>query len=238
MSEHVILNHKQHSDLKIIDKQNTSLSEKANFAMVFPIEFRDVQGEYPIFFHKNVKTGAFYPVSLFGLEPEENLFVSEQGWDASYLPLMIRKQPFFIGKREADSVASDLSLVVTLDPDNPRVSTTEGEAVFNQDGSPTDFLSEKMEVLERVHQGHEHSEKFVQALVEHDLIEPFVLELSMTDESTRQMLGFFTINEEKVQALPGDVLAEFASQGFLISLFMVMASHSNLGSLIRRKAGI
>lgn len=238
MSEHVLLNHRDHLDVKINSQHTVELEEKANFTMVFPIEFRDIQAQYPIFFQKNNQTGAFYPIALFGLEPGENLFLSEQGWDATYVPLMVRKQPFFIGLKADESAEDGHSLVVTMDPASPRISNTEGESLFNPDGSATEFLNDKMLVLEQVHQGHEHSEKFIQTLVDHSLLEQFVLELTMDDGSTKQMLGFYTVKEESVQALSGDVLAEFSEKGFLMPLFMILASHANVRDLIQRKTGV
>jgi len=238
MSEHVLLNHHDHLDVKILSHHSPELEEKTNFTMVFPIEFRDIQSQYPIFFQKNTETGAFYPIALFGLEPGENLFLSDRGWDASYIPLMIRKQPFFIGLKHDESAQDGRSMVVTMDPSSPRISTVDGESLFNADGSATEFLNEKMSVLEHVHQGHEHSDEFVQALSEHNLLEQFVLELTMEDGSTNQMLGFYTVKEESVQALSGDVLADFSAKGFLMPLFMVLASHANVRALIQKKTGV
>ena len=238
MNKHVVLNHKDHLDLKIINDYVEKYEVAANSTMVFTTEFRDVQSEYPIFFRKNNDTGEFYAAALFGLEPEENLFLSDQGWDASYVPMMIRKQPFYIGLKDGEKNEDANSLVVTMDPDSPRVSQSSGESLFNPDGSATEFLNEKMEVLERVHQGYEHTRGFVHALSEHGLLEQFVLELNLQDGSTKQMLGFYTVNEERVQSLSGDTLAEFSSKGYLMPLFMILASNSKVRELIKRKVGV
>ena len=58
---------------------------------------RNVQACYPIFFIKDGATGQFYPAAVFGFDENENLFLSDQGWDASYIPMMIRRHPFLIG---------------------------------------------------------------------------------------------------------------------------------------------
>ena len=37
---------------------------------------------------------------MFGVEEGENLFLDEKGWNASYIPLNIMRQPFLIGFQE------------------------------------------------------------------------------------------------------------------------------------------
>lgn len=52
---------------------------------------------FPIVFINENNT--FAPFALLGLGKEENLFVSDQGqWLASYIPAILRRFPFFMGK--------------------------------------------------------------------------------------------------------------------------------------------
>ncbi len=235
MHSHVLLNQEEHLDLKVAEGYSVAMGDGTNSTMVFPIEFRNVQAHYPIFFQKHPDTGQFYSVALFGFETAENLFIDDDEWRANYVPLMMRKQPFYIGLKDDASANDGRAMIVTLDPSHPKANVESGQAVFNQDGSPTEFLQQKMEVLEQVHQGHEHAQGFCAALAEHDLLEPLTLEVTLHDGSTNQLLGFYSLNEEKVQALTGQVLEDFASKGYLISLFMVMASHSCIADLIAKK---
>lgn len=235
MNSHVILNHQEHLDIKIIDQRSESLGDGDNFSMVFPLEFRDIQSHYPIFFQKKASTGEFYAAALFGFDVKENLFLKEGRWDSAYLPLMCEKQPFFIAFKEDDSAIDGKAMMVTMDFNSPRISKTEGQELFNSDGSPTEFLQQKMNVLERVHQANEHAEKFNRALAEHDLLEPFSLDITLADGSTNQLLGFYTIKEEALQTLKGATLESFTEQGFLMPIFMVIASQSRLRDLVDRK---
>jgi hypothetical protein len=235
MNSHVILNHQEHLDIKVIDERSEKLGDGDNFSMVFPLEFRDIQSHYPIFFQKRADTGEFYAAALLGFDIKENLFINQGGWDSAYLPLMSEKQPFFIAFKEDESAIDGKAMMVTLDLNSPRVSTTEGQALFNTDGSPTEFLQEKMDILERVHQANEHSEKFNRALTEHNLLEPFSLDITLADGSNNQLLGFYTINEEALQTLEGATLQSFTEQGFLMPIFMVLASQSRLRDLVDRK---
>ena len=235
MSAHVLLNHQQHLDLHIIDNHSEALGDGLNHAMVFPIEFRDVQSYYPIFFKKHSDTGQFYAASLFGFENNENLFLKDGKWDAAYLPMMSQNQPFFIGLKEDKEAVDGKALMVTLDMDSPRISKTEGQALFNKDGSPTEFLNKKMSLLERLHQGNEHSALFNKALVEHELLESLTLEITLADGSKNQLLGLYTIKEKAVQSLSAETLEKFSKAGFLMPIVMVLASHTCLRTLIDRK---
>lgn len=235
MSKHAVLNHRDHLKLKINEAHNKELGSCVNSTMVFPVEFRDIQSCYPIFFQKNPETGQFFPVALLGFDQSENLFLKDDGWDAGYLPLMIAKQPLYIGFKEDDDADDGKAMLVTIDLEHPRVNTDEGAALFNADGSPTKQLQAKMDILERVHQGNEHSQKFIEAIVDLDLLESFSLEITLADGSSNQLLGFYTINEEGVQSLNGAQLEKLSKEGFLISLFMILASHSRIRDLVDRK---
>ena len=97
MSNYAILNNTVHRDLKVITELGEAYGSNVMHAMTFPMEFRDVQSCYPILFCKDPESGQFYPTALFGFEKNQNLFLNEEGWDASYIPMMIKRHPFLIG---------------------------------------------------------------------------------------------------------------------------------------------
>ncbi len=235
MTNYVMLNNDEHKDLRINTSHSVEMGDGVNFAMTFPFEFRNIQAHYPIFFQKNTETGRFYPAALFGFEPNENLFLNDQGWGAAYIPTMIRRQPFVIGFQSDESAPDAKKAVVTIDMDNPRVGKESGEAMFMEHGGTSEYLQEVTQNLELIHQAHEHSEKYINALLKHDLLEQFSLNIDLEDGSAHQLLGFYTINEEKLQKLGADDLASFNDQGFLMPSYMVLASHSCIRGLVELK---
>ena len=235
MTNYVLLNDTEHANLKIITTRSAAYGDSVKYVMTFPFEFRNIQACYPIFFQKDAESGAFFPLALFGFENEENLFLSENGWDASYIPVMIRRQPFLIGFQGDDENPDERNPVVSIDMDNPRVSESEGEALFFEHGGSSEFLQNATANLELIHQANEHSKRFIDALIEHDLLEAFTLNIDLNDGSSNQLLGFYTINEDSVQQLNAESLAILNAAGFLQPIFMVLASHSCLRSLIERK---
>jgi hypothetical protein len=235
MTNYVLLNPVEHANLKVITDRSADYGDNVKYVMTFPFEFRNIQSHYPIFFQKDSSTGAFFPLALFGFENNENLFLSGQGWNAAYVPAMIKRQPFLIGFQQDPENAEVKKAVVSIDMDNPRVSETQGEAMFLEHGGSSEHLQRMTANLELIHQAHEHSEKFINALIEHDLLESFTLDIELKDGSGNQLLGFYTINEDSVQQLSGNVLGNLNEQGFLQPIFMALASHSRIRSLIDLK---
>ena len=235
MSNFELLNPARHSKLKVITERSADYGDAVNYVMTFPFEFRNIQHCYPIFFQKDPTSDAFFPIALLGFEQNENLFLDNPGWNAPYVPLMIRRQPFLIGYQTDANDPSQRNPMVSIDMDNPRVNETEGEALFLEHGGTSDFLQQATASLELIHQAHEHSAKFMAKLAELELIEAFSMTVKLNNGSENQMLGFYTLNEEKVQNLAGDVLSELNQQGFLQPLFMIIASHTCVGDLVERK---
>lgn len=235
MTNHVLLNPIEHANLKVITDRSAKYGDNVKYAMTFPFEFRNIQSHYPIFFQKDSNTGSFFALALFGFANDENLFLSDQGWNASYVPVMIKRQPFLIGFQKDPENPDAKNAMVSIDMDNPRVSETEGEALFLEHGGTSEFLQKTTASLELIHQAHEHSKIFIEALIEHDLLESFTLDIELNNGSSNQLLGFYTINEDSVQQLSGEILGRLNEQGFLQPIFMVLASHSRIRSLVELK---
>ncbi|NNC99149.1 MAG: SapC family protein, partial [Gammaproteobacteria bacterium] len=206
MTNFVLLDPKEHAELKVITERSADYGDNVKYAMTFPFEFRNIQSCYPIFFQKDADSGKFFPLALFGFENDENLFLSDTGWNASYIPIMIKRQPFLIGFQQDPENSEGKKAVVSIDMDNPRVNETEGEPLFMEHGGGSDFLQKTAGTLELIHQAHQHSEQFVNALIEHDLLESFSLDIELNDGSGNQLLGFYTINEDSVQQLTAEAL--------------------------------
>ncbi|RFP09991.1 MULTISPECIES: SapC family protein [unclassified Duganella] len=228
MSNTVLLNNVDHKDLRIITRRGAQFGERQMSAVTFPAEFRDVQACYPIVFRKTTDGLGFEPIALFGFQEEENLFLNGERWDAPYVPMMIARQPFMIGVNGSE-------LMVHIDANSPRVSRTEGEPVFKPHGGNSEFLEQASSMLLAIHQGLQETPALLAALLQHELLESFVLDVELNDGSQNRLVGFYTINEDKLSALGSDAVAALHQAGHLRSIYMVLASLSNFRMLIDRK---
>ncbi len=196
------------------------------------MSFATSRAVIPILFHRDAKED-FYPLALFGFQQQENLFLDESGWNASYVPAMIRREPFLIGSQTSkQSVDAEPARMLSLDMDHPRVNKEAGERLFQPLGGRTPYLDDVANEMEAIYLGYEQNKQFVGALQEQDLIESVNFDITLKDGSKNQLLGFYAINEEKLQQLPGSTLEAFSKAGFLMPIFMVLASMTNMRALI------
>ena len=235
MPNYALLNNVNHADVKIITDRAARYGDGVMQSPVFPFEFRNVQACYPILFQQD-SAGDFSSLALFGFQQGENLFLDDSGWQAPYIPAMVRREPFLIGYQESTSEGQPVrTRVLSIDMDHPRVNTEHGEPLFQPLGGRTPYLENAADLLESVYLGIEHNKTFVGAMQRHDLIESMTMEVELKDGSRNQLIGFHCLNEEKVQGLSPEALGELNANGFLMPMFMVIASMGNLQALAERK---
>jgi len=232
MSQYEILNKENHRQLRVKTGYGAALGDAVMYAMTYPMEFRDIQSCYPILFTKDPNTGGFFAAAVMGFEADQNLFLQDDGWDAPYVPAVIQRQPFLIATGGDGDSASP---VVSLDLDHPRVSQDEGEALFDDEGDSTEFLKKKIELLDKLHRGLQHSNGFIDTLLEHELLEPITLDIALNDGSKKSVQGFYSIAEERLYQLKGDVLESLNQAGYLQPVFMAVASLSRMRDIIERR---
>lgn len=222
-----ILNNIQHKDLRVITQRGAQWGDDFMSAPVTVDEFRKLQAHYPIVFQADGK-GGFVPTALFGLQDGQNLFLNDQGWDADYLPLSVQRIPFSIG------VADD-ELRMMVDLDSKRIAQgAEGEAVFLPHGGTTDFTENANAVLRTLHEGFQATTDFIQTLMQHELLESFVLDVERPDGSHGQLAGFYIIHEERLAALDTGTIGLLHQADYLQPIYMAIASLSNFTRLIKR----
>ena len=226
MTQHVLLTNTEHRDLRVITARAAAYGDDVMYAMTFPSEFRNVQAHYPIVFGKG-RDNSYVPLALFGFRDRQNLFLRDGQWDASYLPVLAEHQPFLIGQAANGKV-------IHIDLDSPRVSRTEGERLFDENGANTEFLMRKVSLLAAIDEGVATIQPFIAALQELNLLEGFALDIRFGDGSQKKFTGFHTIQEDRLKSLGAEALGKLHSQGHLQSLFMVIASLSNFRGMIDR----
>jgi hypothetical protein len=234
MSNFVLLNNLAHKDLRIIRDYSLQYGDKDASVVTFPQEFRSIQNEYPIFFQKNPENGRFVPLALLGLRQHENLFLTENNWDANYIPASVKRKPFLIGVHAPKPGEQTQSRMVYVDMDSPRLSQTGGEPVFLPQGGYSPYLEGVIELLEYIQYGTELTERFVDELLQYDLLESITLEITLKNGENNKITGFYTINEDKLAALDAAAVVSLHNKGYMEFIYMLLASHSNVLKLINR----
>lgn len=234
MANHVLLNNVEHKDLKVLQDFSLSPDAKQMCVAAFPIEARHAQAHYPLIFAKDGE-GKFQMVALLGLEQGENLFLNAYKWQASYRPLVIEKGPFLIGRSNTDGQER---LSIHVDIDDPRVinETRENAVdVFLPHGGNSEYIDNIANVLSTLHEAQANHANFIEALEAHNLIESFVVDIDLDGSGTSRLSGFYTINEDVLKALDKDALGELHEKGHLNTIYMMLASMSQMRALVELK---
>tara|TARA_R110000751_G_scaffold18294_5_gene55890 strand:- start:2804 stop:3547 length:744 start_codon:yes stop_codon:yes gene_type:complete len=235
MTNTALLNNIDHQDLKVITGHGPDFGDNINQTPVFPTEFTEVQREYPILFRKD-ETGKFHAVALLGLDKGENLFLSESGWQAHYVPAIHQRGPFVIGFQNQE-IDGDVRRepVIFVDLDNSRISRTHGQPLFLQHGGNAPYLEHVSHVLRVINRGAEIAEPMFAAFEAADLIEPASLDIRLDDHTSYKVPDIYSISEERLAALSGAELERLHASGFLRAAYLVLASFPNVSRLIALK---
>jgi hypothetical protein len=188
-------------------------------------EFRKAAIQYPIVFAKHPETGRFDPYVLNGLSRKENLFWSGTELDVAYVPLNVRRQPFYVG--------SDNALCIDLD--HPSVDATGKNALLNPDGSDSPYLKGILSILGELVTGKERTEQFIAAALSLDLLAPIVLDIILDDKTPLQLEGLYGIDEDKFRQLDEREIARLWKIGYLDLICSVLIASGQIVKLIRLK---
>jgi hypothetical protein len=216
---------------------NFSVARNMHAAFLTATEFPQAAMEMPIIF---INTGErtesgkpmVSPVALLGLSPNENLRVSQDGqWSGRYVPAFIRRFPFLTaGVQGADEPG------VFVDVAWEGFNEREGEALFDEQGAPTETLKRILDFLQRFDDEQRRTRMFCERLVELDVLKEMQADAKMPDGQSVKVEGFLVVDEEKLSGLPDATVVELHRNGILALLHAHLISTGNIRDLVDRKA--
>src|SRR5262245_51065996 len=235
MARHVLLNNVEHKNLRVNTRSENQYASVTGSVITVPTEFADVQREYPIFFRKDPNSGEYTAIALLGFTRDENLYLEGGRWDAAYIPGIIARGPFLIGFQERQD-GSELRRepVIHVDMEDARISQTEGELVFLENGGNTRYLEHIANVLQGLNDGIAASKAMFDAFKALDLIEPLKLEIKVGAKQY-DVLGLHTISARKLRELNAEQVYGLHRSGLLQGAYLVLSSLNNIQRLIDRK---
>jgi hypothetical protein len=233
MTNKVLLNNVDHAALRIDTRHGAAFGDAINQVLIFPTEYEEAQRDYPIFFRRD-EAGEFQSVALLGLDKDENLFLAEDGWQASYIPAMQRRGPFSIALQAQEGEAEPQPMI-HVDLDHPRVGAAEGLPLFLPHGGNAPYLQQVADVLRLIYTGLEVSRGMFAAFAETDLLRPVAVEVQLSDEEHYVLPDYHAIAEDRLAALDGAALERLHREGYLRAAFLAAASLGNVSRLIAMK---
>lgn len=237
MTDIRVLSSESHRDLRVVTKRGAEYGEAIHMVPVAADELRHLVLEYPVVLIKDRDSERYAMCAMLGFEEGENLFLDGEEWDALYIPAQIRRQPFsLVYTAEKDGKPDPTSVVISVDMESKRIQEDGGEALFNEDGSQTDLLKSVHDVLAGIGPAATATNRFIDTLMKHDLIEPARLDVQFAGGQKRSFEGLYSVQDEKLNKLDGDVLADLYKHGYLQAAWLLLASIGNMRKLLMRKA--
>jgi hypothetical protein len=231
-----ILETEKHRDLRVITARGAAYGEDVHFVPVVADELPSLVLEYPVILMEDKQGGQFGLYALLGFDPGENLYLDGEKWGARYIPAHLRRQPFLVGVAGGQGASQDAQgTVISVDMDSKRVSETDGERLFNEDGSQTEYLASITNLLSVMMGSFEATKAFVSAIKEHDLIEPARMDIKFANGEDRRYEGLCTVSDKKLAALPDEAVATLHKKGYLQACYLLLASLGQVPGLIERK---
>jgi hypothetical protein len=229
----VELSRSEHAGLRIRTDLVEASTANQHLIPVVVSEFRKAATQYPLVFAKNPETGRFGSYVLNGLEIEENLFWSGTELDVAYVPLNVRRQPFFVGTDDAPE--GPAANVLCIDLDSPCVDSSGAKTIVNPDGSDSAYLQGILSILGELVAGKGKTEQFIASLLSLDLLAPIVLDIVLDDGTPLQVQGLYGLDEETFRQLDAEKLTGLWRAGYLDLIYAIIMASGQIFNLIRLK---
>ena len=220
----VELSRSEHRDLRIRADLVEASAARQHLIPIVVSEFRKAATQYPIVLAKHPETGRFASYVLTGLGIEENLFWNGTALDAAYVPLNVRRQPFYVGM-------DDNTNVLCVDLESPCLNDSGNRTIVDADGSDSAYLKEMLAILGELVAGKTATEQFIATALSLDLLAPLLLDIVLDDGTPLQIQGLYGLDEEKFRQLDIGQIA----RSYVELLYAVMISSGQIFNLIRLK---
>ena len=221
----VELSRGEHGGLRISSDLAEASASTQHLIPLVATEFRKAATQYPIVFAKHPETGRFNSYVLNGLGLNENLFWTGTELDVTYVPLNVRRQPFYVGSENA----------LCIDLDSPCVNPSGKKALVEADGSDSAYLKEMLSVLRDLMTGREATEAFIANLLSLDLLTPILLDIRLDDGTPLRLEGLYSLDEDRFRALDERDIIQLRKNGHLDLIYAVMMANGQIFRLIRLK---
>ena len=226
----VILDRNHHRNLRLKASPNGLTYAASTIAIPLAIvEFPQAVTEFPIVFAVGDK-GPGTPVALVGVREKESLFIDGNGkWLGSYVPAFVRRYPFVLNI-DPETKAP----MVLVDEAYDGLSATDGDRLFEEDGTETEITKSMLAFLGDFKAQGELSNEFMARITKFDLLVPQSIVVNRGKEPSVTLDGFHIVDEKRLHALDDAATLELARSGDLARIHTHLLSLNNIQKLVLR----
>lgn len=214
-----------HGELRVDPRKAGSEAANDHLVPLSKIELRQAARCYPLFFVKDLETGQFYPAALLGLKANENLFWDGNAFVADYVPLNIRRLPFYIG---GDDPAQGM---VCIDADSACIDPQGTNRILDEAGNDSAYIQGIQAMLAALSQNHEATREFAQEAASIGLLSEIKLDIVLDDGEAINVAGLYGIDDRTLERKI-DEIASFEEKMLYMAM---MLSLDHVSGLVRRK---
>ena len=231
MFEKVVpVNRERHAAKKIREINGFRFASQFHIAYVAMHEFARASTIYPIVFVEDKEKDEFRPVALLGLDAGENLFIDTEGkWEASYVPAIIRRYPFALA-----STGQEGEFTICVDEGSELLNDTEGVALFDEKGEPTQVIENVKRYLAELQQMDVLTRDFAKFLAQNNMLTPLNMRVREND-GVKNISGCYVINEERLNYLSDERFLELRGKGYLPAIYAQLISLAQIERLMTLK---
>ena len=223
------LSNTEHQALKVNPNAAAIYASTKHLLNLRATEVAKVTCDLPVFFARNAQNGSYTISALTSFNANKNLLVNNTKWHALYTPMCMQSYPLYLLTHDANS--SDY--FVAIDEESSVVNIEQGEALFDNKGTPSLFLSAQKKLLEADLKNDYLTYKFTQELVRLGLIKDIDIILQFKQGDPQTIQGLSTVDEDKLQALDHDTIVNLHKQGYLNVLNSMLISLFQLNALVK-----
>ena len=233
MTNLVVVDNKNHLNLKVDSSKTEQHGAELNLIPVVMSEFINIAVQYPLVITKHAESGQFVFAAMLGFEMGENLFWRDEQWQGLYLPLQIRRQPFFVSNADKNSEKGDY--VICFDSESPTISQENGQALFDENGNDSDYFQQAKSCLAQLLRGEADNKHLLAHLEKIDLLQVMKMEITFANQQTTTLNGLYTIDQEKLAQLSAENIATLHRDGLLQAIYTLITSLGQMHQLIDLK---
>ena len=224
----VALDRVKHRDLKLdLAARDLRTVNTLNAFFVAGTEFSDACKDFPVVWvaagNDDAGKPQVAPIAVFGLQNGQNLCTDANGWRVRYVPAVLRLFPFALAR------TGPTEMVVCFDESWPGFGT-QGEALFNAQGEPSEFTLGVQKQLENFEVEVERTRLAGALLMEKGLLRDMRFDATLPDGKKLTVDGFLTVDEEKLAKLSDADLLTFQRNGLM---GLIHAHQISLGNMAR-----
>jgi len=230
MSQLVELNNTTHANLKVKKNCALEVAKTQHTLNLRVIELSKAACNFPVFFTRLDDTGEWALSAVTNFEAGGNLFVENNQWQATYYPSAMQTYPIFLMQKPND----EKNYTLGIDESNPAFTQDEGEALFDDKGNASLYLSQTKAILESDITDVIHSFQFLNEVTKHNLYKSLDLLVHFLDGRIVKLTGLHTIDEEKLRNLPEEDFLDLRKKGYLPPLYAMLSSLYQINALIKK----